>query len=115
MNVFQCAYLGLFNCFNFSSGLRSKHGYLIDGVCSSCAGTDSASVVDSGGDVCNAAKLPFLSAWLPDLMSIQEIGPLQLVFNALQIGHTGEQETQWDKRNKGHTSFNMVITLFIFS
>lgn len=67
MNVFQCAYLGLFNCFNFSSGFRSKHGNLIDGVCSSCAGTkigDSASVVDFGGDFCNAAKLPFHSAIL---------------------------------------------------
>ena len=38
------------------------------------------------------------------------IGSLQLINQVVQIRHTGEQETQWDKTNKEHTSFKMVIS-----
>jgi len=46
----------------------------------------------------------------PVYSSRTAIGSLQLINQVVQNRQTGEQETQWDKTNKEHTSFKMVIS-----
>ena len=51
------------------------------------------------------STLTTISSRLPRKLKEANIGPLQLVIHVVQNRHTGEQETHWEKTNKGNYRF----------